>query len=994
MARAKQNFEKGAIELIKHLTDFKEDEENFGLCLEFVLSNFRFHRFLDVDSHKIHRTLEGLQQKLNIHSQEEKARFFKESTENFLNAPVFERKDHGKTDTHYGILSLLLNLADSQTSVKFKEKEEQLAEKEKPFDWYAYLTEGDEVYRPYYGDSPDYSDEEDDLGPHADDSGVVVGEGKHVTFETQEQDTLQPDHGNDWLSRNIIVQYWRGDLDGSLTLNTHWCNKLAENWASYLSSSNPVYVPPSTMTVSEEHVVRELIWMMSGVANASLFELVDKQYRIKKTVQVLHLTQGALAEGLKNLSKYSYISLILQTFIDDVMSFNCYGDNTECSSTYQAFASSLVTSLHPFRLELLDIEKIIIKREESFTLMKLQEKLKHHFPLLDTLYYLYTNGIECVPKSMCNSQKAARILSTIYDAILQSDMLANNNTNRVSTLLCIWAQTCRPYIEILDDWITNGSLIDLKQEFIIHRNTGKSTLDETFWETAFTIDCTSDTEYSKERNSQSKSQSSTEQSKSDDASSEQTRMNEHAISERLQGVPKFLLPVLEKVILAGKSMQVLENLGRLNDVIGRTEHTQKSLYDSLIESLQDELGSTSDNENPQPPDSHTVTAPTDCSDSQDINKQLYVKGIHNPFLKLNFENMESKKKIQSLTIKEDETLGKLKKLNLDCMCPVQLAVQSSLHPHIEHKYLHVCKSLLDILVQEFHLMDYLASMRHFYLMEASDTMYDFYIDIFDKLRLHEDWKDVSYLNLVLHDALQQHHPEEASRLSLFIDETKGAKDIKGPVNALDSLALLYKVPWPVNVVISSKCQDYYNQIFTFLLQIKRAKYSLDELRFIDLKGQDGGQRSEHLIHRMHLFRMKLLHFVNSLHNYIVTRILQNTGLEFQEDIQQAPDLDQVIKLHNTYIANIYDRCLLHQRVAFIKEAVLKVLNLVFAFQANWDSGINSVNEEILSEMELDFSRCIQFLTSFLNNVIKRGSFQHLESLAFALLSSNETITMV
>lgn len=33
------------------------------------------------------------------------------------------------------------------------------------------------------------------------------------------------------------------------------------------------------------------------------------------------------------------------------------------------------------------------------------------------------------------------------------------------------------------------------------------------------------------------------------------------------------------------------------------------------------------------------------------------------------------------------------------------------------------------------------------------------------------------------------------------------------------------------MVITSKCQDLYNQVFQFLLQIKRAKYGLDQLRF-------------------------------------------------------------------------------------------------------------------------------------------------------------------
>ncbi len=45
--------------------------------------------------------------------------------------------------------------------------------------------------------------------------------------------------------------------------------------------------------------------------------------------------------------------------------------------------------------------------------------------------------------------------------------------------------------------------------------------------------------------------------------------------------------------------------------------------------------------------------------------------------------------------------------------------------------------------------------------------------------------------------------------------------------------------------------------------------------------------THNLIHRMQIFRVKLMHFVNSLHNYIMTRVsttqaygqdLHNTGL--------------------------------------------------------------------------------------------------------------------
>ena len=48
---------------------------------------------------------------------------------------------------------------------------------------------------------------------------------------------------------------------------------------------------------------------------------------------------------------------------------------------------------------------------------------------------------------------------------------------------------------------------------------------------------------------------------------------------------------------------------------------------------------------------------------------------------------------------------------------------------------------------------------------------------------------------------------------------------------MNSAPLFFQVPWPVDVVVSSKCQNLYNQVFRFLLQIKRAKYGLDRLRF-------------------------------------------------------------------------------------------------------------------------------------------------------------------
>ncbi|PNI88422.1 TUBGCP5 isoform 5, partial [Pan troglodytes] len=225
------------------------------------------------------------------------------------------------------------------------------------------------------------------------------------------------------------------------------------------------------------------------------------------------------------------------------------------------------------------------------------------------------------------------------------------------------------------------------------------------------------------------------------------------------------------------------------------------------------------------------------------------------------------------------------------------------------------------------LVEYLQAMRNFFLMEGGDTMYDFYTSIFDKIREKETWQNVSFLNVQLQEAVGQRYPEDSSRkwrpgtvahtcnastlggrgggspevrssrpawptcLSISFENVDTAKK-KLPVHILDGLTLSYKVPWPVDIVISLECQKIYNQVFLLLLQIKWAKYSLDVLLFGELVStaekprlkegliheqdtvaQFGPQKEpvRQQIHRMFLLRVKLMHFVNSLHNYIMTR---------------------------------------------------------------------------------------------------------------------------
>lgn len=61
------------------------------------------------------------------------------------------------------------------------------------------------------------------------------------------------------------------------------------------------------------------------------------------------------------------------------------------------------------------------------------------------------------------------------------------------------------------------------------------------------------------------------------------------------------------------------------------------------------------------------------------------------------------------------------------------------------------------------LLEYLQAMRNYFLLEAGDTMYDFYTAIFDKMQEKESWQQLSFLNIQLQEAVGQRHPEDSSR---------------------------------------------------------------------------------------------------------------------------------------------------------------------------------------------------------------------------------------
>ncbi|XP_064152285.1 gamma-tubulin complex component 5 isoform X4 [Loxodonta africana] len=757
-------------ELVRQVTGLQDEADpNFQLAQHFAWSNFRFHRFLDVNSHKVEKTIEGIYEKFIIHSDLNKAASWKRLTEEFLNASLPSIKEI-KTDAHYSILSLLLCLSDSPSNSSYVETpREKEVEKKDDFDWGKYLMEGEEMDFVPSVDTPNWSEEsesEDDQQPISrEDSGIQVD---RTPLEEQHQNRKpgpcvswkDETDGRSWLEEHVVLQYWAArPLWFPHSLHLH--SNLAAVWDQHLYSSDSLYVPDDRVFVTETQVIRETLWLLSGVKKLFIFQLVDGKITVRNNIVVTHLTHNCLRSVLEQIAAYGQVVFRLQEFIDEVMghSSDCVlpGHNsvpkksTEAPfRTYQAFMWALYKYFISFKEELTEIEKCIINNDTTVTLSIVVDRLSPRLAQLKVLHKVFSTGVAEVPPDTRNVVRASHLLNTLYKAILEYDSVGEASEQTVSLLFSLWVETVRPYLQTVDEWIVHGHLFDCAKEFIIQRNKNVPVNHRDFWYATYTLYSVSEKTENEEKMNDNASASSG---------------SDQGPSSRQHTMVSFLKPVLKQIIMAGKSMQLLKNLQCVESAGGQAaarDAERKSLYNLFLESVQSRLQRGKDT-TPRILTEQQTTKENLIKMQSIAERHLGLDDVHDPLLAINFarlylEQSDFHEKFAGGDICVDRSSE-----SVTCQT-FELTLRSCLYPHIDKQYLDCCGNLMQTLKKDYRLVEYLQAMRNFFLMEGGDTMYDFYTSIFDKIREKETWQNVSFLNVQLQEAVGQRYPEDSSRM--------------------------------------------------------------------------------------------------------------------------------------------------------------------------------------------------------------------------------------
>lgn len=200
------------MKLISTFTDFRREDENYEICHDFILSNLRFHRYLDTSSQDMKKKAQGLIEKFLVHAQYTKAEKMKKCLRSL------------ESLTDFNVLRFIMLLANKPTEFEYVEdfsiEEEEVTD---DFNWPEYLrsdleeynlesvfSSDEEFFNEETGENDDETEENEELKheTHNNNNNTIV---EHRNFIEQPSllSLMKDIEHHDGLEQRVINDYWR-----------------------------------------------------------------------------------------------------------------------------------------------------------------------------------------------------------------------------------------------------------------------------------------------------------------------------------------------------------------------------------------------------------------------------------------------------------------------------------------------------------------------------------------------------------------------------------------------------------------------------------------------------------------------------------------------------------------------------------------------------------------------------------------------------------------
>lgn len=265
------------------------------------------------------------------------------------------------------------------------------------------------------------------------------------------------------------------------------------------------------------------------------------------------------------------------------------------------------------------------------------------------------------------------------------------------------------------------------------------------------------------------------------------------------------------------------------------------------------------------------------------------------------------------------------------LAPFSELFDSAFDRWVQSKHLSTSSNLQNNLFDSCGLWSSLDALQHIYFMTDGSLAEVFTSSIFTNLDAHSTtWADRFSLTELAQGAFSPIPTLEPYRLSAAtaapIDNPEQARcSVRA---ALAHITLTYKLPWPVQLIITRETITHYQALFTLLLQLRRAASTLTSF----FKATGSRELETYNQQTYYVLRARLLWFTSTLHSYLTTLVLTPDITAMQTNLEAAEDVDDMIAIHGAFAKQITDEACLGAKLEPIMRCILDVLDLAIQLE--------------------------------------------------------------
>lgn len=434
---------------------------------------------------------------------------------------------------------------------------------------------------------------------------------------------------------------------------------------------------------SEFQLLIDILWIMHSKRSVSSHFVDSCSGQINRILKSANLS--SLASPSSCLEEYlSEISPIvgglqrLNAFVDDVFTEL---QPTYITLTHQAYAAALNCVIRECYKSLSEFENRVAQQNITTTLAHLKAFVKPWVLVISSLTEIQSQ-ISSHPGSTANHILTAQLLSILSQQTQIAQVKSYSCVYPV--LLRLLYSSLTPTLDMIDRWFIRGKIVDPFHEFGIERNSSISPKDEHFWHEALLV-----------------------------------RPSHLSVD--------FLKPLIEEILQAGRSIELLSHLGSLpygQQTVGLSStDCQEPLKDIFKQAFNGFFS-----------DKKPALSPTLIS-LPSMAKSLTVQG-DNPLLKNTFDFFSKKEAQRTAFRRSSSPLSSNPEISLQTpseFYPPLPLFQCSLLKLIRSKKRLVCETLIDVLYNQCSFRKHLLFLRSIHLMQAGDVMERFCLKFIQKV---------------------------------------------------------------------------------------------------------------------------------------------------------------------------------------------------------------------------------------------------------------------